>query len=244
MPLGINGWELAAALAIVMVGGMVQGAIGFGLNLIVVPVLAILAPGSVPGSMVLLSMPMTLTMLLREHHAIDWPGVRWIAIGRLPGTLVGVAVVAAVPTAELAVVVGVVILLGVALSVFHPGFAVTPGSGLATGAIAGVTGTAAGVDGPVLAMLYQHHEPHTLRATLATCFLIGAAVSGIALALAGELTVEQLEFTAILLPAMLVGLAVSGQLARHLRPQLLRPMVLSFATIAGCVALGRGLSAV
>jgi len=244
VPLGINGWELAAALAIVMVGGMVQGAIGFGLNLIVVPVLAILAPGSVPGSMVLLSMPMTLTMLLREHHAIDWPGVRWIAIGRLPGTLVGVAVVAAVPTAELAVVVGVVILLGVALSVFHPGFAVTPGSGLATGAIAGVTGTAAGVDGPVLAMLYQHHEPHTLRATLATCFLIGAAVSGIALALAGELTVEQLEFTAILLPAMLVGLAVSGQLARHLRPQLLRPMVLSFATIAGCVALGRGLSAV
>ena len=243
MPLGINGWELAAALAIVMVGGMVQGAVGFGLNLIVVPVLAVIAPGSIPGSMVLLSMPMTLTMLLREHHAIHWPGVRWITIGRLPGTLVGVAVVAAVPTAELAIVVGVVILLGVVLSVFHPGIPVTPRSGLAAGSVAGVTGTAAGVDGPVLALLYQHHEAHTLRATLATCFLIGAAVSGIALALAGELTIEQLEFTAILLPAMLVGLAVSGQLARHLRPQLLRPVVLTFATIAGCVALGRGLSA-
>lgn len=244
VPLGVDGWDLVAALAIVMVGGMVQGAVGFGLNLIVVPVLAIIAPGSVPGSMVVLSMPMTLTMLLREHHAIDWRGVRWITVGRLPGTLVGVAVVAAVPTAELAIVVGVVILLGVVLSIFHPGFAVTPGSGLATGAVAGVTGTAAGVDGPVLAMLYQHHEPHTLRATLATCFLVGATVSGIALALAGELTVEQLEFTAILLPAMLLGLALSGALGRHLQPQLLRPLVLSFASIAGCVALGHGLSGV
>ena len=244
MPLGINGWELAAALAIVLVGGMVQGAVGFGLNLIVVPVLAILAPGSVPGSMVVLSMPMTLTMLLREHHAIDWPGVRWIAIGRIPGTLAGVAVVAAVPTAELAIVVGVSIIIGVVLSVVHPGIAVTPRSGLTVGTVAGITGTAAGVDGPVLALLYQHHEPHTLRATLATCFLIGAAVSGTALALAGELSIEQLELTAILLPAMLVGLALSGQVARHLRPALLRPLVLTFATIAGCVALGRGITAI
>ena len=74
MPLGAGGWELAGAMAIVLLGGMVQGSIGFGLNLMVVPVLALLIPGSVPGSMILLSMPMTLTMLLREHHAIDWLG--------------------------------------------------------------------------------------------------------------------------------------------------------------------------
>jgi uncharacterized protein len=244
VPLGINGWDLVIALTIVVVGGMVQGAIGFGLNLIVVPVLAIIAPGSVPGSMVLLSMPMTLTMLLREHHAIDWPGVRWIAVGRLPGTLVGVAVVAAVPTAELAIVVGVVIIVGVVLSAVHPGIAVTRRSGITAGSVAGVTGTAAGVDGPVLALLYQHHEPHTLRATLATCFLIGAAVSGTALALAGKLTLEQLAFTAILLPAMLFGLAISGQLGRRLHPHLLRPLVLTFATIAGTIAIGRGISAI
>lgn len=243
MPLGIGGWELVAALAIVMLGGMVQGAIGFGLNLMIVPVLALLAPGSVPGSMVVLSMPMTLTMLLREHHAIDWLGVRSIALGRIPGTLAGVAVVAAVPDAELAIVVGAVILFGVVLSALHPGIPVTRKSGTAAGVIAGVTGTAAGVDGPVLALLYQHQEPHTLRATLATCFLIGAAVSGIALAIAGELSIEQLEFTAILLPAMLVGLALSGSLSRRLRPEILRPAVLIFATVAGLVAGIRGLAA-
>ncbi len=244
MPLGVHGWEFVAALTIVLLGGMVQGAIGFGLNLICVPVLAILVPGSIPGSMVVMSMPMTLTMLLREHHAIDWPGVRWIAFGRLPGTLVGAAVVVAVPNAELAIVVGFVILLGVVLSALHPGIPVNRGTGTSAGVIAGITGTAAGVDGPVLALLYQHQEPHTLRATLATCFLIGAAVSGVALAIAGKLSVEQLEFTAILLPAMLLGLAVSGQLARRLRPHTLRPIVLAFAAIAGSLAIVRGLTAI
>ena len=42
MPLGINGWELAAALAVVCVAATIQGVIGFGINLMVVPVLAIL----------------------------------------------------------------------------------------------------------------------------------------------------------------------------------------------------------
>ena len=138
--------------------------------------------------------------------------------------------------------VGLVILLGVVLSIVHPGIAIRRRSATAVGAVCGVTGTAAGVDGPPLALLYQHSEPHTLRATLATCFLIGAAVSGIALALGGELSREQLELTAILLPPMLVGLALSGFLARRISPAALRPIVLGFATVAGCLTIARALA--
>jgi uncharacterized membrane protein YfcA len=237
MPLGAGAWELAGAIVIVLIGGLVQGSVGFGLNLVVVPVLAVLIPGSVPGSMILISMPMTLTMLLREHHAIDWLGVRWIAGGRIPGTLVGLAIVTAMTDTQLGVVVGIVILLGVVLSVFHPGIAVRRRSAFGVGAVSGITGTAAGVDGPPMALLYQHAEPHTLRATLATSFLIGAAVSGTALAIGGELSAAQLELTLILLPPMLVGLALSGPLARRIPPAALRPIVLGFATVAGCVAI-------
>lgn len=242
MPLDASGWQLALACLMVLLGGLVQGSVGFGLNLVVVPVLAVLIPGSVPGSMVLISMPMTLTMLLREHHAIDWLGVRWITLGRLPGTLIGVAVVAAVPDTELAVVVGVVILLGVLASVIHPGLRVGRASATSVGTVCGITGTAAGVDGPPLALLYQRAEPHTLRATLATCFLIGAGVSGTALALSGELTVEQLELTLILLGPMLVGLALSSFVAHRIPPAALRPIVLGFATVAGLVAIARGIA--
>ena len=227
----------------VLLGGLVQGSVGFGLNLVVVPVLAVLIPGSVPGSMVLISMPMTLTMLLREHHAIDWKGVRWITLGRLPGTLIGVAIVAAVPDTELAIVVGIVILLGVVASVIHPGLRVSRASAASVGTICGITGTAAGVDGPPIALLYQRAEPQTLRATLATCFLIGATISGTALAISGELTVEQLELTLILLGPMLVGLALSGTVRHRIPPTALRPIVLGFATVAGLIAIARGVAA-
>jgi uncharacterized protein len=239
MPLGASGWELAGAMTVVLLGGMVQGSIGFGLNLVVVPVLALLIPGSVPGSVILISMPMTLTMLLREHHAIDWLGVRWILAGRIPGTLVGVAIVSALTDTQLGIVVGLVILLGVLLSVVHPGIAVRRSSATAVGTVCGVTGTAAGVDGPPLALLYQRAEPHTLRATLATCFLVGAVVSGTALAIGGELTGEQLELTAILLVPMMAGLALSSVVAHRIPARALRPIVLGFATVAGCIAILR-----
>lgn len=243
MPLDVGGWQLVLALVIVMFGGLIQGVIGYGMNLVVVPLIAVLIPGSVPGSMVLLSVPMTLTMLLREHHAIDWHGVRWVAGGRLPGTVIGLLVLAALPEEQLAFAIGLLILLGVFLSVIHPGLPVNRASVFGAGAIAGVSDTAAGVGGPPLALLYQRAEPHTFRATLATSFLIAAVVSGTALALRGRLSGEQLLLTAMFLPAMLIGLALAGPLHRRLDPEHLRPIVLGVAAIAGAIALVRGLVA-
>ena len=53
------------------------------------------------------------------------------------------------------------ILLGVVLSVVHPGIAVRRRSATAVGAVCGVTGTAAGVDGPPLALaLPARRTPH------------------------------------------------------------------------------------
>lgn len=230
-------------MVVVLLGGLIQGVIGYGMNLVVVPILAVLVPGSVPGAMVLLSMPMTLTMLLREHHAIDWLGVRWIVVGRLPGTLVGLAVLAALPDAQLAFAIGIAIILGVALSVIHPGLPVERRTAFGAGVLSGVSDTTASIGGPPLALLYQHSPPHTFRATLATSFLIGAAVTATALALRGHLSGEQLQLTAIFLAPMLVGLVLSGPLARRIQSSTLRPIVLGVAAIAGLVAAIRGLLA-
>lgn len=239
----LSAWELAACLAIVVVGGAIQGSIGFGLNLIVAPVIAVLAPGAVPGSMVILSLPLTVTMVVREHHAIDRRGVAWIVLGRVPGTLVGVLIVALVSDAVLAAVVGIAILAGVGLSIVHPPIPVTRATAFGAGSAAGIMGTAAAVDGPPLALLYQHAHGEQLRSTLATCFVIGALMSAAALGLAGELTVPQLEFTLVLLPALLVGLVLSTFVTRRLSPRTLRPLVLGFAAVAGAIAIARGLTA-
>jgi len=106
---GVSGWGLAAYIGIVLVGGLVQDTAGFGANLIAAPVVAVAAPGAVPGALVLMSLPLTVTMAAREHDAIDRPGVlcalstfvaRHVDAGRLRPFVHGLAAVAAVAMAE------------------------------------------------------------------------------------------------------------------------------------------------
>jgi len=238
----LSGWELAACLAIVVVGSFVQGSIGFGLNLVVTPVIALIDPSAVPGAVVLLALPLTVTMAVREHQHVDWHGVTWILLGWLPGVCVGVAVVTLVATDTLTAVVGAVILVAVGLNLVHTHVRVTRTTAAAAGATAGAMGAAAAISGPPLALLYQHHHGEAIRATLAMCFIIGALMTTTALAVAGEIRAEQLLLTLTLLPALLVGLVISTWAGRWLHGRSLRPAVLSFAAVAGLAALIRGLS--
>lgn len=234
--------ELAACLAIVVVGAFVQGSVGFGLNLVISPVLAVIAPGAVPGGIVLLSLPLTVTMAAREHRHVDRRGVTWIMVGRLPGAILGAAVVVVVAADLLSVVVGATILVAVALSVVHPHVRVTRASAAGAGVASGVMGTAAAIDGPPLALLYQHHRNEAIRATLAVCFILGTVMSATVLAIAGQITVDQLVFTLELLPALLFGFLLSHWGARRLHGRSLRPFVLGFAGVAGTVAIVHGLT--
>lgn len=162
--------------------------------------------------------------------------------GRLPGAVLGATVVVLVATDVLTAVIGGAILVGVGLSLLDLHVRVRPGTAVAAGLTAGVMGTAAGIDGPPLALLYQHHRGEAIRATLAACFVIGTLMSAATLAIAGQLTVDQLLFTVVLLPALAAGLLASTWGARHLRGRDVRPIVLTFATVAGVVALLRGLA--
>ena len=240
--MNISGVDLTLCLAVVALGAFVQGSVGFGINLIVAPVIAVLVPNAVPGALVLLSLPLTITMVVREHEHIDGRGVGWTMVGRLPGAAIGAAIVVMVAPDTLTAVIGVAILVAVGLSILHPRMPVTPVTASAAGLAAGILGTAAAVDGPPLALLYQNYRSEAIRATLATCFVLGTLMSAVALIIAGELRLEQLIFTVELLPALGVGLLASIWGARHLHGRSLRPAVLTFAAIAGATAAIRGLA--
>ena len=98
-------------------GGAVQGSIGFGQNLVLVPIVALVVPEAVPGVLVALGIPLTVIMATREWHGVDWPGLGWIVLGRVPGTVVGVLIVALVSGDLLSTLAGSAVLVGVLLSV-------------------------------------------------------------------------------------------------------------------------------
>ena len=228
----------------VMAASTVQGVVGFGSNLLAVPVVALIVPAALPGAMIIPGLPMAVAMAVRERDRIDWTGSRFILLGRVPGTALGVAVVAAVSSQVLAVVIGVFVILGVALSVvathLHPG--VTPAAATITGVATGFTGTAAAIDGPPMALLYQHDPPPVFRSTLATQFAIGTAFTLTGLLIGGQLEAWQLLLGLSLMPSFLLGFGLSLVIRPRVENRNLRPAVLTVAALTGLAAILRAIS--
>jgi uncharacterized membrane protein YfcA len=240
----VSGVEwLVIALAVVA-ASTVQGVVGFGSNLLSVPVVALIVPAALPGAMVIPGIPMAVTMAVTERDHIDWRGSRYLVLGRVPGTALGVAVVAAVSTNALAVIVGTVVLVAVVLSAtashLHPG--ITPTSATVTGVATGVTGTAAAIDGPPLALLYQNDPAPVFRSTLATQFAIGTVFTITGLLIGGALHTWQILLGLSLMPSFFAGLALSFVIRPRLAGRNLRPVVLAIAALTGVAAILRAVA--
>jgi uncharacterized membrane protein YfcA len=240
----VSGSEWLLIAATVMVAATVQGVVGFGANLLAVPIVALVVPAALPGAMVVPGIPLAVTMAITERDHIDWRGSRFLLLGRVPGTVVGVTVVALVSTSTLAVIVGAIVLLAVLLSIvashLHPG--ITPTSATVTGVATGVTGTAAAIDGPPLALLYQHDPAPVFRSTLATQFAIGTAFTITGLLLGGALHGWQVLLGLSLMPCYFVGLAASLVIRPRLAGYDLRPVVLTIAALSGLAAILRAVT--
>lgn len=234
---------LVVAMAAVVAGALIQGTIGFGFAFVAVPTLTLLQPAALPAALLLLALPMTIAMAVREWSSIDLRGFAYATAGRVVGTAGGIALLGAVPRDSLSVLVGVFVLTAVALSAVAPEFEMRRSTVLVAGAAAGVMGTAAAIGGPPMGLAYQNRPGAELRSTLALSFVVGGAMSLTGLALAGRLEGWHVLLALRLLPALAVGLLLSRYVVRWVDRRWLRPGVLVFAALAGAGAIVRGLIA-
>ncbi|HUF33202.1 MAG TPA: sulfite exporter TauE/SafE family protein [Acidimicrobiales bacterium] len=233
---------LVAAMVATLAGAAIQGSIGFGMNLVTVPVLALLVPEALPVAVILLGLPISVTMLRHERAAVDRAGVMWIICGRLPGSAVGAWVAATVAVETLQQLVGVVILCFVIASIAMPPVPVRRGTQVLTGAVSGVTGTAAGIGGPPLALLYQHHTGPTMRSTLAASFFVGTFVSMVALGIAGAVGAGPVLLGLVLAPVVVLGSHFGRRSHAFLARGWLRSAVLVFSAVSAAVVIADSLT--
>ncbi len=235
---------MVAVLATTLVlAATVQGLVGLGLALVTAPVVTLLEPQLMPEFMLWLGMMMPLVTLMREHHDIDWRGLGWSLPLRVVGTYFGVLLVATFPPAGLGVAVGVMVLASVLLTVRHVEIPVNIRTLSAAGFISGVTGTATSIGGPPMAILYQHRPPHQIRSTLGVFFVIGAALSLVGLGLAGEVEAATFYLAVAMVPALVVGFAISRVLNRRVPHHQIRAGVLIVSGLSAAVVLVRSLAA-
>src|SRR5690606_39990084 len=67
--------------------------------------------------------------------------------------------------------------LPILTSAAAPALPVHRSTQLAAGMVSGTTGTAAGIGGPPIALLYQHRAGPVVRSTLSATFLVGTVLS-------------------------------------------------------------------
>lgn len=219
----------------------VQTVIGFGLALIAVPVLLLIDPAMVPAPVVICAIvqPAIVVWALRSH--IQWDMITIALLGRIPGTLVAMWLLTLFAQSGLKIFIAASVLLAVLVSLFK--FSAEPNKtnhGIA-GFVAGISGTVAGIGGPPIALLYQKQKGDVIRANLAVFFLVGAVMSLIGMGAVGFVTVTSWIYGLLFIPSIFAGVWLGSKLKGHLKPELMRPAILTLCSLSALAVMGKEL---
>lgn len=237
----MTGIEVVVAVAIVAVGSAVQRAIGFGAALVSVPLLLLVEPRLVPGPITIAGIAVIALMVIGTHEEADWRGVGWIALGLVPGTVLAGVALAVLPQRALAVGAGVLVLAAVAAVSAQQRLRRRRRSWLGSGALSGFMGTASGIGGPPVALLYHDAQAPVLRATLARVFLVGAGLTLVALAGADRLGSADWAAGVAMMPGGPLGYVAGTRLSARLDGERLRTGVLVLSGASALAAIASAL---
>jgi uncharacterized membrane protein YfcA len=222
-------------------GAAFQGLVGFGLAFTVVPLLAVVEPLAIPTVPLLLTLPMVVGNMIADLAHIDLRGSGLIVLGRIPGTLIGAGLLMAVRPEVLGIVVGCALLASVVIGV-REAPPLTDRNRLAAGLASGVMGTAAGLGGPPVSMVYRGQPAAVFRATVSTALLVGIALSLSAVVVLDRGSQAHVLLSLALVPAAVLGLAVSRRWGRSVSGKQLQHFVLGLGGVAAVGTIAQSLA--
>lgn len=231
---------LVIAVAVIL-ASCLQASIGFGLGMFAAPVVALVDPGLIPGTLIMLALLVTLMVTVTEREHIDLRGSGWALIGRVPGAAAGALLVTSLPERGLALMLAGVVLLGVVLTSL--GWAPEPHRSnlVLAGAASGLLGTATSIGGPPMALVWQRMNGAGLRGTMSSFFLIGSMLSLVMLAVTGSVGLHTLLVFALLAPAPVLGYVLSRCVNRFLDARRLRWTAIAVSTLGAVLLVGQQL---
>lgn len=228
---------LILANLFVAAGAWVQGSVGFGLALVSAPLLAMLAPGLVPGPLMAATFVILVLTVLREKTHVDKKGIGWMLAGRVPGSIVGALTLAQLSFDTLGLLIGILILLAVLLSAISLRLERSWLSLTIAGIVSGFMATTASIGGPAVAILYQHDQGPMVRSSLGAYFVLGSCISFLALFAVGRFGLSELTAGGLLVPGVLLGFALSARTGAYLDQGRTRVAVLFVAGASGIAAI-------
>jgi uncharacterized membrane protein YfcA len=171
----------------------------------------------------------------RSH--VSFRGFGNAVIGRVPGSLLGAAMLLWIDKDWLALWIGLSVLGAVAVSLTSLRWQPTPGRMFFAGFMSGFMGTSSSIGGPPMALLWQHQEVSLIRANLAAFFIVGCLMSLVVLAPVGLFGMRQILLSIPLWPATFAGFLIAQYTMKQLPHRQLRLGSLALCSLSGLAAV-------
>lgn len=229
--------QLVLAIGIMAVGTAVQASIGFGLAMVAAPLLYIVEPAFIPGPIIACAFLLSIFVVWKEWHAVDYSQL-WPAIaGRLIGSPLGALVISSLTAATFDIVFGLLVLSAVGISLLHGNIQPNSRTVFFGTMASGFMGTISSIGGPPIALVYQNRSGAALRGNLSLMFLIGTFISLVSLNLVGRFGMADLVYVGVLLVGVVIGVGVSIPLKRKLDKRTARPFLLGLCALSATSVL-------
>jgi uncharacterized membrane protein YfcA len=236
----------AWAIAAIAFAAVLRGFTGFGFAVAAVPLASLVLP---PGMTVVAALLMQTAIGLRdcvaERHHADWRSVRWLIVGAVAGTPVGLALLTALPAAWVRLGLGLMVMATVAVTSRPARREIAPGRrlGLATGLCAGVSNGLAAMAGPpaIAYFLALRVDRDVMRSSLMVLFPIVSALALPPAYAAGLVTHDALLLALLGLPLMVGGGWLGTWLFRRHGRRGYRPVAVAALGATAAAAVARGL---
>ena len=236
LALGWGTWLFCACA--VFVGTMIQRLAGQGFGMTASPMLALVAPEFLPGTILLLGLVVGFGSVFVDLRAVSKHELPPGFLGRALGAVIAAWIALRLADPGLfAAMIACMVYLGIALSLLGVRVAIRPVSLFLASVTGGIMGTLTGVGAPPMALLYQHEEAQRSATMQNVFFAWGMVVSILSLVVAGLISTRHLVFAASLLPLVLLGLRAAHPLGQRFAKAQIRPYALVLAGIAATILL-------
>lgn len=226
---------ISSGLALIL-GGVIKGALGVGLPLVSVPVLALWLPtGRAIG---VLSVPVILSNLVQAKEGSDlgsaWTRFKGLIITQLIATVLAVRMTADMSPQHLNMLVSIAVFAAVALMWLQPAFEIRNDderrTSIFVGAVAGTLGGVSSLTGPVLItylMALQLKRDEFVR-SISLIYLTGSLPIYGGMLFFGRITWVDVGLSVIALFPVYIGMRAGRAIRHQLDDILFRRIVLGF----------------
>ena len=234
--------QFLMCFGIVCIASALQISVGMGFGMLSAPLIALINPGLVPASILIMGMFVAFAGAWKERGNIAVSELGLGISGRVVGSLCALGLLIWIPDRDsFLILFGILILVAVLLTVSGLKTQFNSGNLFGLSVISGLMGTITAVGAPPMAIIYHDRPPKIVRPTLNAFFGAGSVLAIIGLVATGWMTFAHLLAATLFMPAIFCG-AILARTLRKLPSIWLSRTMLTLSALAAISLIVKGVT--